>query len=111
ELRALRARLADAGEHVRKLGPELAWAQAEWEKARPAGLPAGWGPAEGLVVYYDLDGSTADRAGPCGEAGPCRSAAFRGGEPAYTAGPLGRAAEFDGARFLDAGDAADFGFF
>jgi hypothetical protein len=111
ELRALRGRLRDAEGHFRKLLPDLAAAQAEWEGTHPAGLPGCWGPAEGLVVHYDLDGNTADRAGPCGESGPCRSGAFRDGAAAYTGGPLGRAAELDGRRFVDAGDVADFGFF
>ncbi len=105
ELRALRARLTAAAKHFRQLQPELSAAQAQWERTHPAGLPSCWAPAEGLVAHYDLDDNTADRAGPY------RSGSFRDGAAAYTSGPLGRAAEFDGKRFLDAGDVADFGFF
>jgi hypothetical protein len=111
QLRALRARLAAAERAFRDLQPQLAAAQAAWERLRAAGPPVHWAPSEGLVVHLDLDGNTLDRAGPCDEPAKCRAAVFRDGAPAYRDGPLGRAADFDGKRFLDAGDVANFGFF
>ena len=59
---------------------------------------------EGLVVHYTLDGNVTDCV-------TSRSGTFREGSAAYTRGRLGQASDFDGKRFLDAGDVAGFGYY
>jgi hypothetical protein len=94
-LAALDARLADARARVQALAPRLERAQARWEKSLRA--PLHWSLDRGLIVHHALDGAT--------------SAKFRAGAPAYAPGRVGRAALFDGKRYLDAGDVANFGFY
>jgi hypothetical protein len=96
-----------AAEHAwERLGPEVAAAQTEWERSlQGTAQPLAWSPANGLLVCYPLDGDTSNQGSQAG------SARFRDGEPAFAAGRLGRAADFDGKRFLDAGDVASFTFY
>jgi hypothetical protein len=104
QLRHLERRLADAEARFARLGPELAAAQAVWEKAIAAARPIHWSLGRRPAVHYPLDGDPAE-AGGRGWA-----AKFRDGAPAYGSGRVGKAADFDGRRFLDAGNVGDFGF-
>jgi hypothetical protein len=93
-LRDLEEKLAAATRTWDQLGPELAAAQVEWERSLSrTGEPIHWSPTAGLVVHCPPDGR------------------FHDGEPAFTAGRVSRAADFEGKRFLDAGDVAAFGFY
>jgi hypothetical protein len=97
QLRDLERRLAAAECRWAGLGPEVAAAEADWAKSLHAPAPLPWAPEEGMIAHYPLDG---DKAGQ-----------FRDGEPAYAPGRIGQAACFDGHRYLDAGNVADFGFY
>ncbi len=103
-LAALERKLAAAECAFARLGPELAAAQAKWEKSLAGAPPLSWSPAAGLLAEYPLDGDAADRSGHA------RPARFLDGSPAYAAGPAGKAADLDGKRSLDAGDVGNFGF-
>src|SRR5262249_44586791 len=78
---------------------ELAAAQATWDKSLAKGERVQWSPAGGLLAHYPLDGEVP---------GNCK---FEDGTAAWVDGPLGKAADFDGKRFLNAGDLGDFGFY
>jgi hypothetical protein len=103
QLRRLDAELAAAEKAYTALGPRLDALQSAWEKSLPATVAIPWTLTDGLVAHFALDGQPANT---CGKAGR-----FRDGTPAYVPGRFGHAAAFDGRRYLDAGDVADFGFF
>lgn len=133
ELKSLEENLAAAEEGVRKMEPALAAAQSEWESrlrtnrvvatggslqssSASANDPGGadapdlemlyrWTIADGLKAMYEFDGKITNAAELK------KRAAFTNGEPSYVTGKIGQAAEFDGARFIDAGDVGPFGFF
>jgi hypothetical protein len=130
EQQALQARLTAAEDRFRKLQPQLAAAQTAWEKDFRADKELVWanmpphatedfilGASHGLSALYNLDGNTYDWTSHCFRAccavgeSPPRKAVFKDGAPAYVVGRIGKAAHFDGKRFLDAGDVGDFGFF
>ena len=105
QLRELEGKLAAAESAYASLEPQIAAAQSEWEKSLRQAPPIAWSPTRDLVVHYPLDGdslNTRDHARP-GE--------FRDGQPAFAPGRVGRAGNFDGKRFVDAGNVADFGFY
>jgi mono/diheme cytochrome c family protein len=97
--------LAAAEERLRKLEPGRAAAQAEWEKSLASDRLLSWSITDGLQAHYPLDGDVAERTGK-GHDGT-----FQDGEPSFVPGRLGRAAGFDGCRYVDAGNVADFGFY
>jgi hypothetical protein len=105
KLAELEGKLAVAQSCFQKLGPELAAAQTQWEKTLQATPPIQWSIANGLVAHYEFDGNTAN------ESDPSKVAKFQGGAAAYVPGPVGKAGDFDGQRFVDAGNVADFGFY
>jgi hypothetical protein len=104
-LAELERKLTAAESHFEKLGPQLAAVQAEWEKTLPSTPPLQWSIANGLVAHYELDGDTINQSVPS------RSGKFQDGTAAYVNGRVGKAGDFDGKRFVDAGDVADFGFY
>src|SRR5262249_48206281 len=97
QLRSLDEQLSAARAAVARLEPELAAAQARWEKALDPNATIPWSFAEGLMARFALDG----KDGP-GE--------FREGAPRFVQGKTGQAASFDGQLYFDAGDVADVGF-
>ena len=140
-LEQLEQTLAAAGDAFRKLRPAIAAAQAEWEKylttkslavrrtdfrsstlneqpesARvqirdraTLGLEkeilTQWTISDGLTAHYTFDGVVTNEAKMKG------TETFTNGEPAFVAGRIGQAGEFDGKRYVDAGNVGDFGFF
>ncbi len=96
-LARLEAERAAAERRFDGLRPRLSEAQAEWETTLGPSPAVQWFPTRQLETHLPLDGSAAGT--------------FRDGEAAYADGRLGRAAAFDGKRFLDAGDVGDFGFY
>jgi hypothetical protein len=85
---------------------EAAWARvqaaldkslAEWEESHPSLPPTPWSPGQGLVAHFPLDGAGKGR--------------FHDGDGAFVSGRKGKAADFDGRRFVDGGDVGEFGFY
>jgi mono/diheme cytochrome c family protein len=101
----LELQLASAEERFRSLEAEIAPAQAKWERSLTSVRSVSWSITDGLQAHYPLDGQLGDRTGK----GP--EAKFQDGEPSFLPGRLGRAAQFDGRRSVEAGNVADFGFF
>ncbi len=98
-------RLREAEAAFGRQRPALDAAWHAWEKAHPALPPTPWSPAQGLIAHYPLDGDA------CDGVLAARAGKFLDGTPAYVSGRKGRAADFDGRRFLEAGDAGPFGFY
>jgi len=89
-LRKLRERLAS-------LEPAIKQAQLVWEEyLTAAGGAFEWGLTRGQAVHAALDGGEAE---------------FRHGDPKFAEGVINKAAAFDGKRYVDLGDRADFGFY
>ncbi|MBC8354851.1 MAG: DUF1553 domain-containing protein [Planctomycetes bacterium] len=75
--------------------------QAKWEAIQKDNRePILWSLARGRVANFSFD-----------DASDTTSKSFRDGEPHYSDGVQGDAADFDGKRFIDAGDIANFGYF
>lgn len=102
QMALLDARSAAADRKWRHLASQLDHAQAEWEK-RPDAEAGAWSYSRQLQANFALDGNTADQMKK-------RAGKFVEGEPAYVAGKVGQAANFDGTRYFDAGNVGDFGF-
>jgi hypothetical protein len=105
QLGKLKTERRDAAKRCADLLPALASAQRDWEQTLDIRQSIPWTLTTGLVAHYDLDGDTGD------ECNPKQTGKFQEGEPAFVAGKIGQAARFDGKRFIDAGDVAEFGFF
>lgn len=104
-LNDLEADLAAAETAYSRLGPVLAAAQETWERTLDVHKPILWSPAVGVRAHFTMDGDLGDRTG--GSSG----GKFKGGDAAWVPGRFGQAADFDGKRFIAAGDVGDFGFY
>lgn len=94
-------------DQIAELQPELAEQklakeQRLWEEQRSGRAEVDWTIKPGQLLKYDFDVSSVDGQWPV---------KFRDGEPSYELGLSGNAASFDGQRFVDAGDVANFGYF
>jgi hypothetical protein len=98
KLDALDRDLAEADVKVKTLDSRMEKLQSEWEKTLKPDAALEAAPEEGLLAHFPLDGS----------AGKAR---FVDGIPTFGPGRTGRAADFDGSRFVDAGDVGPFGFY
>jgi hypothetical protein len=104
-------RLAELRQHahaadraLRDLEPQMATAQADWERAQDAGRPLDWQPEADLVAHFALDSeSNKETQGQALE--------VAGGACQFSEGVVGLSAEFDGQVAMSAGDRADFGFY
>jgi hypothetical protein len=96
QLRDLDARLAQAETRWAEVSEELTAAQREWEKKGPTGQ---WYPSRGLSFHLPADGTLP------------KGVHNVPGTPTITEGLPGKALQFDGACYLDAGDVGHFGFF
>lgn len=103
QMRHLDARIQAMAEAFARHGPELDRAEASWVRALPSTPPIQWSITDGLLAHYPLDGDASEASGKKGQ--------FTAGSPTFVPGRLGQAADFDGQRFIDAGDVADFGFY
>ncbi len=126
QLAELDARITAAEQKFRSLAPRLDSEIATWEKAFDVAEPLDWQPSRALAARFRLDGdvvesreSRIEGRGPDSqngsEGGDAETAAkvprFAAGDAVYVPGRLGEAAEFDGQRFIDAGDVGRFGYF
>lgn len=127
ELAALEAKLAETQRRVEAAEPETARLQEAWAKTLTGKKRLDWAPPYEMAVEMPLDGGLAATTTP----DPPRSAQYRyvmsngpvdiptptgppewkDGEATYSDGPSGKVAEFDGKRYIQAGDVANFGFF
>ena len=108
KLAKLDARLEAAREKFEALAGALEREQAAWETALRKAPPRDWAPSRGLAGYFPLNGEYALDS-------------FTGGsvdgktapEPADTVfgkGRFGRAAQFDGARYIDGGAIGNYNY-
>ncbi len=107
-LQELNDRVTAAREHFAELGPELEAAQAKWEESFQATRPVDWTITRDLVAHYPLDGDIQGLL--TGEGTESVEAQLQEGEAIFVGGRLGKAAAFDGQRFIEAGKIGDFGF-
>jgi mono/diheme cytochrome c family protein len=110
QLAKLKTKLAAAEQSFRKLGPEVDRAQAAWEKSLNTDRPINWTVTENLVARFDLDAVSQDIQASGGRK-PADAFHFKDGNPTFAPGKLGRAANLDGKRYIDAGDVGKFDFF
>jgi Protein of unknown function (DUF1553)/Protein of unknown function (DUF1549)/Planctomycete cytochrome C/Concanavalin A-like lectin/glucanases superfamily len=90
-------RLAEAETQFAALRPQLDRAEAEWEKSLAAEPAVRWSFRSGETARFKLNGTGTD-------------VTFANGKPAFADGRFGKAAAFDGRRYIEAGDVGDFGF-
>jgi hypothetical protein len=110
QLLAIDQKLAAAQIRLDRLKPELAAAQAVWEKTlRPTQLIHS-APTDRLVAHFPLDANTAEKTSEAVQDKALRGQ-FVDGDPEYVVGRMGLAGDFDGKRFIAAGDVANFGFY
>ena len=111
----LNAQVADAERAVKKLQPEIKLKQEAWEKGPLFLKAAGWAPSEGLVAHFTLDGGVSNAVRKGKGKGKGKGGEFKDGQAAFTHGRVGKAAVFDGQRFIDANSttaaSANFGYF
>ena len=126
DLAELDEKLGAAREAFASLDTEAADAQRQWEAALPAAGRVDWVLRDKLLVHHPLDGdiagvytsepvfvSPAVTAGLRGSAEPRLvelpvNVTLVDGQPRFVPGRVGEAASFDGRRFIDAGDIANF---
>ncbi len=97
-LKRLNRLVADASKKWKTLQPEVTKAQRVWEQSLAELAPLDFTINEDAVARLPLDK-------------PAKPLEFVGGEAAFVAGPLGKAAAFDGKRFIAAGTVGKFGYF
>jgi hypothetical protein len=104
-LKGLDQQLADAETDFQKFLPELATAQAVWERNGDSAGVAHWTVTRGQIAHFPMasipENPVADAELPH----------WVDGEPIYKSGKIGQAGEFDGQRYIAAGNVAPFGFY
>jgi hypothetical protein len=105
-LREFDERLHAAETELARNEPSIAAAQHDWEKTLDPRSVADWSVREGLRVHFSLDATPQPS-----EPRETPVANFEGGSAHFAPGRIGQAAEFDGMRFIDAGDLANIGFY
>ena len=127
-LTALESKLAMAEQRVSTLEPEVARAQRAWEKSLAGGADVDWAPSRTVAAHLSLDGNLngpitrdpprAEKYLYLMENGPVQQAVsftgqaqWKDGAAQFAAGPSGQAGDFDGKRYIDVGNVANFGFY
>ncbi len=110
ELKALDRKLAAAEKALAMAQPEWEGAQSLWEKSLEASKSADWAPAEDSLASFALDQDVSSSV-PLAKDGKQIEPEFREGALRFAPGRIGQAASFDGAAYIEAGDAANFGFY
>jgi len=103
-LEELDSKAAAAAKRWAGLQPRLAKLQASWERQLPQAEPLDWTISDGLVTHVSGD-SAEEKTGGCAEAGLAPGCHLE-----QAPGRVGMARAFDGRRFLDAGDKANFSY-
>ena len=104
ELRQLDDRLTALHKKLEHLRPQIAEAQAEWEKTLRSKAAQDWSPSNGIIIHLPLDGDTANRF-------DTSHSRQRQIEIAFGPGRIGSAAEFSGKSSIDLDNVANFGFY
>jgi hypothetical protein len=104
QLKQLESRIADEEKAFARMLPEVLTAQMEWEKTLDPQALAGWSITRARKAYVSLDG------GPAEPESSATESHWENGEPLLKPGKIGQAGEFDGTRFVSAGDVGKFGF-
>lgn len=104
-LHALEERLAAAEQAFAQLGEQAHAAQRQWEASLTEAAPMDWQITNGLVASFSFDSHLINQASPL------RPGRVIDGRPVFSTGRSNDALQFDGQRFIDAGDIADFGFY
>ena len=109
ELAKLEAGLREAREAFASLETETAAAQRQWEDSLHAAGRVDWVLRDQLLVHYPLDGDIAGvyTGEPANITLPM-DVTLEDGQPHFVSGRVGAAASFDGERFINAGDIANF---
>jgi hypothetical protein len=105
ELRALERQLAAAEQSFAQLEKQLAASQREWEESLSDLPPYDWTLTDGLIADFSFDGNLANRCDPL------KPGRMMDGSPVFAAGQTGQSMQFDGRKFIDAGDVGAFGFY
>jgi hypothetical protein len=107
QLKELDEKLAAAVRKFAGLEPKLKQAQKAWEASLDKPKPVYWGPANGLVAHYALNGDLNAQVlvAPDGKASPL---GLQDGEAPFVQGRMGKAASFNGKAYMQGGDVAGF---
>ena len=126
ELAAFDEKLAEAREAFASLEADAAEARAEWERSLRDAWPVDWVLRDKLLVHHPLDGDIGATYSPepvqphqgvTSHLRPPRepvtyefpiNVTLEDGLPRFAPGRVGEAMSFDGKRFIDAGDIANF---
>jgi len=103
QLREIQQQLAAAELAFDKLLPEIAASEKQWSESFAPTTPLVWAPADSLVAHYPLDDSMREEVARC-------DLPIEGSVP-FAPGAIGSAATFDGTSAINAGEAANFGYF
>ncbi|GAB4142567.1 MAG: DUF1553 domain-containing protein [Planctomycetaceae bacterium] len=112
-LAKLDARLKTLNQQFQSLQPALKQAQFRWEKTVNPNTNIEWTIPRKLVAHFPLNGDIRNRASADNKTqNHPPHAKFMDGQPAFTTDDtVGKAALFDGQRYIDAGQVANFGYF
>jgi mono/diheme cytochrome c family protein len=129
-LQALDKNLSAAERRLAELEPAIAKAQAEWQRTLAKSPVKDWASPRGLAVHLPFDGDLHGEIhhdpprsekylylmenGPAVVQAPAPQViepVWKEGAPEYHAGHLGQAAVFDGKRYVEVGNVANFGFY
>jgi hypothetical protein len=120
QLSQMEEKLTAAQRRFDGLEPRLARAQRAWERSLDRAGALRWSVTRELAAAYALDGDLAGQvfASAATAASSSRRASqakpltpkFQDGAPEFAAGHTGQSARFDGKRFIEIGDLANFGF-
>ena len=108
-MKEMEQKLAAAETRFEDLQPELARAQRAWESSLDRSSPIQWFVHHDLLAYYPLDGNLGGELAPQAATGMPPAAKFQDGQPQFVPGRIGQSAAFDGKRFIEAGNIANFG--
>ena len=114
----LKQEVATAEERFQEAASQVEAAQIKWEKKLDVSQHIDWNVTRGLAALVELDqepvaAATAatDEDAKTEEEKEKYKPGFRDGDPSFVPGRIGRAASFDGKRYVNAGDVGKFGFY
>ncbi len=108
-LTRLEQRLARAEQQFQELSSQRTAQQQAWERTLAGAEILDWSPTDELECRFGLDGDARPEGIPP-QRGPLQPR-FVDGEAVFGPGRVGRAPQFDGRRFVEAGNLGDFGFY